>query len=212
MTRYDETVVSNFTVTSSLVSASELQQIFNSELAPKRVTYSAVASNNSQYTTLKKQFMSKVPVADQSYMISPNLSESSVKNISLSNNKDDYYYEIALTLNNENMASLPSSASATAHGKVFDVLTSNYIDVYLDKINSSGKMSISYSSFAQKYHDSTLTLKINKATGNIESACYDMNIDITISKFKITYLLFPTTMDISFKCNNIVNISFNEYK
>ena len=211
MTRYDETVVSNFSVSSSLVSASELQQIFNSELSPKTVSYSAVVSGDSQYTTLKKQFMSKVPVADQSYVISSSLSESNVKNISVSNNKDDYYYELKLTLNDETMASLPKAASETNHGKVFDVLTSNYIDTYLNKINSSGSMSISYSSFAQRYHDSSLTLKINKATGNIEAAYYDMNIDITISKFKVTYLLFPTTMDISFKCNNIVNISFNEY-
>lgn len=216
ITRYDETKTSNFSISSNKVSASDLQQIFNSELAPKTTYYSSVVSSDSNYTTLKKQFMNKVPVADQSYMISPDLSESDIKSISVINDDKNYYYDIKLTLKDESMSSLPASPSSTRHGKVFDILTSGIIDDKLEAVNSSGSMSITYSSFAQKYHDSTLTLRVNKATDNIERASYDMSLDINISslKMKYTLIILPTTvtMDVSFKCNNIVVIDFKDYK
>lgn len=216
ITRYDETITRDFSISSNKLSPSDLQEIFNNELAPKTNYYSSVVSSDSNYTTLKKQFMNKVPAIDQSYVISSALSQSDVKDINVKNDASNYYYEMELTLKEESLSSLPSSASTTRHGKVFDILTSKYIDTYLNKINSSSSMNISYSSFAQRYHDSTLTLKINKATGNIERATYDMNIDINISKLKMSYtlILIPTsiTMDVSFKCNNIIVIDFKDYK
>lgn len=216
ITRYDETKTSGFSISSNKISASDLQQIFNSELAPRTTYYSSIVSSDSNYTSLKKQFISKVPVANESYVISPNLSESDIKSISVTNDEKDYYYEIKMTLKDESMSSLPASPSSTRHGKVFDILTSGIIDDKLETVNATGTMSITYASFAQKYHDSTLTLRVNKATGNIERASYDMNLDINISslKMKYTLILLPTTvtMDVSFKCNNIVVIDFKDYK
>ena len=210
--RYDETVTSNFSVSSDKISAADLQNIFNSELSPRTSYFDAAVSGSSDYTTLKTEFIKNVPVSGQSYLISNSLAESDISSISVSNNKENHYYEMKLTLKSENMSSLPTDGSATRHGKVFDVLTSAYINTYLDKINDSGKMSITYSSFTQNYHDSTLTLRINKATGNVERAAYDMNLDVNISKLKMKYsFLLSYTMDVSFKCNNIVIIDFNDY-
>ena len=213
ISRYDETKTKNFSVSSNKISASDLQSIFNSELAPKNTYYSSVSVSDSNYTDLKKQFMTHVPVANQSYIISPNLTESDIQSISVENKKENYYYDMKLTLKNETISSLPSNASATRHGKVFDILTSNYIDTYLNKINNSSSMSITYSAFNQNYNNSTLTLRINKATGNVERATFDMNIDIKITSLKLKYsFLLSYTMDVSFNCNNIVIIDFRDYK
>lgn len=210
--RYDETITSNFNISSDKISASDLQNIFNSELSPRNTYYSSVVSNDSNYTTLKTSFMKNVPVSGQSFVISQGLTESDISSISVSNSKENHYYEMKLTLKSESMSSLPTNGTATRHGKVFDVLTSGYINTYLDKINSSGSMSITYSAFTQNYHDSTLTLRINKATGNIERAAYDMNLDVNISNLKMKYSFFlQYTMDVAFKCNNIVILDFIDY-
>ena len=210
--RYDETVTSDFSISSNKLSASDLQNIFNSELSPRNNYHSSVVYGDSNYTTLKTSFMKNVPVSGQSFVISPNLTESDIKNISVSNSNENHYYEMKLTLKDEYMSSLPTNSTATRHGKVFDILTDSYINTYLDKINNSGSMSITYSSFTQNYHDSTLTLRINKATGNIERAVYDMNLDVNVSKLKMKYsILLQYTMDVAFKCNNIVIIDFSDY-
>ena len=210
--RYDETITSDFSTSTNKLSPSDLQNIFNSELAPRNKYYSSIVYDDSNYTTLKTNFMNNVPVSGQIFVISPNLLESDIKSITVSNSTDNHYYEIQLTLKEEYMSTPPSDNTSTNHGKVFDILTDSYINTFLDKINSSGSMSITYSSFTQNYHDSTLTLRINKATGNIERAVYDMNLDVNVSKLKMKYsILLQYTMDVAFKCNNIVIIDFNDY-
>ena len=218
--RYDETVTTNLTTTSSDISAQDIQNIFNNKLGAKSSYYDAVVSNSSNYTTLKSQFMSNVPVSGQTYIISPNLTVSDIQSITVNNNPNNHYYEMKLTLTEETMSALPASGASTKHGKVFDVLTSPHIDTYLNEINSSNKLKISYSSFTQRYNNSSLTLRINKATGNVEKATYDMNIAINIKTLKLTYITtdlvdwFNKTysLDVSFNCNNIVIIDFADYQ
>ncbi len=210
ISRYDETVASGFSTTSSELTPEDLQKIFSSELSPKTTYLSPVLSSNSNYTTLKGKFMENVPVKGQSYIISTALTDSDVKEAKIIDN-GDYFYEMKLTLKEESMSSLPSSASTTRHGKVFDILTGDYINTYLSKINNSGKMSIKYSSFSQRYHDSTLTLTVNKATGYVDKATFDMNVDVNIKGLELKYSIITSTMDVSFKCNNIVTIEFSGY-
>ena len=213
ITRFEDATASGFSLSSDKLSAADLQAIFSSVLTPKSSYYAPVVANNTSYTTLKNQFMANVPVAGQSYLISTALADSDVQSVTMTNNDTDYYYEMKLTLNEENLSSLPASAASTRHGKVFDILTSSYIDNYLNEINAKGKMTVTYSSFAQRYYNSTLTLKINKATGNIERATYDMNLDVKVNKFQMkALLLFSYTMDVSFKVNNTVVIDFADYQ
>ncbi len=210
ITRYDETLTSGFSTTSKDLTSDDLQKIFSNELSPKTTYLSPVLSSASDYTTLKAKFMENVPVKGQSYIISSALSDSDVKEAKITDN-GDYFYEMKLTLKEESMGSLPSSATATRHGKVFDVLTSDYINTYLNKINNSGQMSIKYSSFTQRYYDSTLTLTVNKATGEVEKAVFDMNVDVNVRDLELKYSIITYTMDVSFKCNNTVTIEFGGY-
>ena len=211
VSRYDETITSSFSTTSKELSPDDLQKIFSSELSPKTTYLAPALSSASDYTVLKGKFMDSVPVKGQTYIISSALADSDVKEAKITDN-GDYFYEMKLTLKEETMASLPSSASATRHGKVFDILTSDYINTYLNKINNSGKMSIKYSSFSQRYYDSTLTLTINKATGNVDKAVFDMNVDVNVKGLELKYSIITSTMDVSFKCNNIVTLEFSAYE
>ena len=213
VTRFEDATATNFYLSSNKLSAAELQSIFSSVLTPKNNYYAPVVANNTNYTTLKNEFMNNVPVIGQSYVISSALADSDVQSINLTNSDKDYCYEIKLTLKEENMSSLPTSASSTRHGKVFDILTSSYIDTYLNKINSQSSMSVTYGSFSQRYYGSSLTLRINKATGNIERATYDMNLDVNVTNFKMKYsILLTYTTDVSFKVNNTVIIDFADYQ
>ena len=213
ITRFEDATATNFYLSSNKLSAAELQSIFSSVLTPKNNYYAPVVANNTNYTTLKNEFMNNVPVIGQSYVISTALADSDVQSINLTNSEKDYCYEIKLTLKEENMSSLPTSAASTRHGKVFDILTSSYIDTYLNKINSQSSMSVTYGSFSQRYYNSSLTLRINKATGNIERATYDMNLDVNVTNFKMKYsILLTYTTDVSFKVNNTVIIDFADYQ
>ena len=211
VTRFEDATATNFYLSSNKLSAAELQSIFSSVLTPKNNYYAPVVANNTNYTTLKNEFMANVPVAGQSYLISSALTDSDVQSINLTNNDTDYCYEIKLTLKEETMPSLPTSPASTRHGKVFDILTSSYIDTHLNKINSESSLSVTYGAFSQRYYGSSLTLRINKATGNIERAIYDMNLDVNVTSFKMKYsILLSYTTDISFKVNNIICIDFSE--
>ena len=72
---------------------------------------------------------------------------------------------------------------------------------------SAESMAVIYTSFAQKYHDSSVTLTINKATGLVEKVVYDMNIDISIKGLKMTVMFVPAfDSDLSFSVNNKVAV------
>ena len=210
LTRYDETITSNFSTTSKDLSASDLQGIFSSELSPKYSYLAPVASTANDYSVLKDKFINNIPVKGQSYVISSALTDSDVSNIKVIDN-GEYFYEMKLLLKEETMPSLPATASSTRHGKVFDVLTSDYINTYLSKINDTGKISIKYNSFSQRYYNSTLTLKVNKATGNIESAVFDMTVDVDVRNLEMKYSLITSSMDVSFTCRNVVTLELGSY-
>jgi hypothetical protein len=210
ITRYDKTTMSNFSTTSSDISASDLQSIFNSKLTPRTVYLSAVPSSSSDFTTLKGKFIENVPVRGKNHIIASDLSEADVKSITVTDN-GDYYYEMSMILQEETMSSLPAPTNNTKHGKVFDILTSDYINSFINEINNTGTIEIGYSSFSQKYYNSRLTLKINKITGNLESANFEMNIDGNVKELKFKYGAKTFTMNVSFTCNNKVNINFSSY-
>lgn len=210
ITRYDATTLKNLTTSSNQVTGAQLQSIFNSELTPKMTYLSAVPVTSSDYIALRNQFLENVPVKNQGHVIANTLTDSELKDIKVIDN-GDYYYEIQLTLKDETFSTLPSVSSGSSHGKVFDILTKEHMDGILNKFNSTDQLSISYNSFKQKYHDSTLTIGINKINNHIEYANYDMNIDIEVSGFTLKVTGMSTKMDVSFGCNNIINIDFAAY-
>ena len=209
LTRYDKTEMSNFATTSKDLSASDLQEIFNSELTPRTTYLQSVSSSDSDFSVMKGKFIESVPVKNQSYIIASDLSADDVKSINVKDN-GDYFYEMELVLKDEQISTLPSSNNTTRHGKVFDILTSDYINTFINKINSSGALEIKYSSFSQRYYNSKLTLKINKVTGNLESANFDMTLDASVKSLQFKSIT-TYTMDVSFTCNNVVNIVFSSY-
>lgn len=210
ITRYDSTTLDNFTTTSNEISGSDLQATFNSELAPKTTYLASNPVTNSNYATLKNEFLASVPVKGQSYVINSSLAESDIKDIKVIDN-GDYYYEMKLTLKDETFSSLPTASSGGRHGKVFDILTQEHMDNLLSKFNSTNQLAITYNAFNQKYHDSTVTIGINKATNHIEYMKYDMNIDINVSNLTLKVSGVQKKMDVAFTCNNIINIDFATY-
>lgn len=206
VTRYDKTTMSNFSTTSTDISAADLQSVFNSQLTPRTVYLPSASASDS---VLKGKFIDNVPVKGKNHIIASELSESDLKSISVADN-GDYYYEMSFVLNEESMSSLPAPQNSTRHGKAFDILTSDYINSFINEINNSGTLEISYASFTQRYYNSKLTLRINKITGNLESASFDMTLDGKVRELKFKYVK-TFTMDVSFTCNNVVNIDFSDY-
>lgn len=213
LTRYEATTMSNFSTTADKEIASSLQSMFNNDLKPKTTYLSAVPATTptSDYITLRNQFLDNVPVKGQGHVIDKSLTDADIKEIKVIDN-GDYYYEMKLTLKEETFSALPSVTSPGRHGKVFDVLTQEHIDKVLNKLNGSGQVSMTYSAFTQKYHDCTVTFGINKITNNIEFANYDMNLDVKVSNLTLKVTGMSTKMDVSFSCNNIINIDFATYK
>lgn len=208
--------VSNFTNFSlvntgsygDVIKESDLYGMFSDLAAPKSFEQKAVASGS---TAAWENYMLNVPVRGQYMTIVEGLEMSDIKSVVLLDN-GSYTYDLKLILEEESFTYLPTSAINTRHGKVFDILTSAYLSNALSTINNSGEgMKITYDSFAQRYHDSSLTVSVNKVTGKVTDMKYDMNIDINIRNLKITYSFVTYTADIGFKCNNIVNLDFYEY-
>ncbi len=210
LTRYEATTMSNFTTTANKEIASSLQSMFTNDLAPRTTYFAPIHIATPNYIALRNQFLDNVPVKGRGHVIDKSLSASDIKEIKVIDN-GDYYYEMKLTLKEESFTSLPSVTSNNRHGKVFDILTQEYVDEVLNKLNSSDQVSMSYNSFEQGYHDCSLTIGINKITSQIEYANYNMNIDIYISGLMIKLSNLSTTMDLSFECDNIVDIDFAVY-
>lgn len=209
LTRYEATTLSKFTTADQSV-ATSLQSMFNSDLKPKK-TYLAPAPSSlplADYINQRNVFLDSVPVKGQSYVIEESLSANDISKIEIINS-DSYFYEMKLTLNEEYFATLPSANSNNIHSKIFDILTQEHIDSALNKLNSSSQASMTFSAFTQRYHDCSLIVGINKVTNEIEYANYDMNIDIYVSDLTLKITGLSTKMDISFSCNNIINLDFS---
>lgn len=212
LTRYEATTLSRFTTTADKEIASSLQSMFNSDLKPKTTHLAAVPSSLplTDYVNQRNVFLNNVPVKGQGYVIEESLSASDISKIEVID-KGGHYYEMKLTLKEESFSALPSASANNRHGKVFDILTQEHIDSVLNKLNSSGQASMTFSSFTQKYYNSTVTIGINKINNHIEFANYDMNIDIKVSDLTLKVTGMSTKIDVSFSCNNIINIDFASY-
>lgn len=214
LNRSDVSTFDNFNLTDKSTTASGALTVADLE-----DMFSEFASPNSVYLPSGsdwKTFNSNVPVRGQMMTIVDGLSTSDVKNIKVVDN-GSYTYDIQMTLQEEYFSALPTNAVASAHGKVFDILTSAYLSDALNGINSSSSgVAITYDAFTQRYHDSTLTVTVNKATGKTVAMNYDMNVDVNISnlqmKYTVGFISYTYKADIGFSCNNVVNLNFSGYK
>ena len=105
------------------------------------------------------------------------------------------------------MAEPPKKLSSTAHGKVFDILASEYMEIIQKGFeNSSVGSSLDYSAFKQTYNNSSLTISYDKVTGKITNMKYDMNVSVEIVDLKLT-MTFINAIDstVTFDVNNLVN-------
>ncbi len=157
------------------------------------------------YNNAYLSYLSSVPVSGQPLTIIPGLETKDIKSIKYIDD-GSYTYDIVLTLNDEFINSPPVKPEATAHGKVFDILANNYMDLIKKGFaDSNSGMSIQYAAFKQNYNNSSLTLTFDKATGNVTNMIYDMNIHIEIVDLKLTMTLI-TAIDstVTFDVNNLV--------
>ncbi|MBQ5904364.1 MAG: Ig-like domain-containing protein, partial [Clostridia bacterium] len=162
--------------------------------------------NQTEYDNAYSSYMASVPVSGAHYLVIPGLQESEIKSIEVVD-KGSYTYDIKLTLNDEYMAAPPSRASDTAHGKMFDILTNDYlVKIKAGLENSGSGMSMKYSAFRQTYNNSTFTVSYNKVTGKITNLNYDMNVHVEIMDLKLSMTLI-TAIDstVTFDVNNVVN-------
>ena len=153
----------------------------------------------------KDDFINSIPVRGQSYVIASTLTESDLKSIKVTDD-GEYYYEISMTLKDETHTSLPTNPASTRHGKVFEIITQSLYNELTEKTG----LKPTYNSLALKYHDCSLTLKINKITGNIENATYNMTTDVSAKNVKIAALI--SGLDASVTYNNIITVDFSGYK
>lgn len=208
--RTDSTTFDNFKITekstSGILDEDSLMDMFKDLASPGPIQQAPGGD--------WKNFNANIPVSGQMVTIIDGLSESDIKSIKVVDN-GSYTYDIVMTLESEYFSALPTNATRTAHGKVFDILTDAYLSDALGEINSSGDVSIKYSSFTQRYHDCTLTVTVNKMTGNVVSMKHDMSVDVSITGLEMTYKqsIFSYTYkaDIGFSCNNVVETNFYGY-
>lgn len=210
--RSDATAFDNFSVTekstSGIIKEEDLMDMFKSFSAP-RSTQQAPGGD-------WKTFNANIPVSGQMMTIVDGLDPSEVKSIKV-NDKGSYTYDIVMTLESEDFATLPTNSVHSAHGKVFDILTNAYLADAISEINnSSSGVKISYNAFTQRYHDCTMTVTVNKITGNVTGITYDMSVDVSIKSLKMEmksgFLSYTYDADMSFSCNNVVDIDFYGYK
>ncbi len=166
---------------------------------PPTTTY--LSSNGS---TLQN-FVDSIPVKGQSYVIAPTLTESDIKSITVTDN-GEYYYEMTMVLKDETHTSLPTTPANTRHGKVFEIISQSLYD----ELKAKTGLSPSFNSLELKYHDSSITLKINKITGNLENITYNMNTDVSVKSFKLSALI--PALNASATYRNITTIDFSNYQ
>lgn len=217
--RYDTSTFTNFdlnvknSLMSGALSEEDLYNMFGGLAAPKSFVQSPVYAGTSSYMEDCSAYMANVPVRGQNVTIIDGLDvNEDIKSIKLIDD-GSFTYTLEMTLNEESFATLPTNPVRTNHGKVFDILTSSYLSDALGAINDSDKgVSVTYDSFAQRYHDSTIRVQVNKITGKVSEMTYDMNIDIDIKNLKLAYSAMTYTADLSFNCNNVVSFEFFGYK
>ena len=206
--RTDASVFSNFVISnpSSELKAEDFEDMF-SEFASGTTRYIEKVDPATAEMSKISSYYASVPVAaGQSLSVIEGIDVGShIKSVTL-NDSGSYTYDIKFVLKNEYMPNTSSATVYTAHGKVFDILSAEYINE-VDSTLSESSMDVSFSNFAQNYHDSCVTVTINKATGLVEKAVYDMNINILISQLDISMSVISMfDSDLSFDVNNKVEI------
>lgn len=216
-TRSDSSVFTNFTLEENsgklngALKESDLYGMFADLAAPRTFVQSPVYAGSGT-TEAWQSYMMNVPVRGQYMTILEGLDMSDIKSVEVIDD-GSYSYDLVLTLEAETFPTLPTSATASAHGKVFDILTNSYLANAISTINNSDEgVKITYSAFSQRYHDSSLTVSVNKVTGKVSEMKYDMSIDINIKELKMSYTVLTYIADIGFTCNNVVTFDFFGYK
>ena len=172
-----------------------------------------VTKSDPDYLDKWQTYLGNIPVAKQDKTILDYLGTEYIKSIEVIDD-GSYVYGLKMTLNEEEFSSLPQNTSATAHGSVFDILSKDYIDkIATEKSGSDITFSIKYNSFKTTYRDSTMTVYINKLTGNVSSMEYDMTLDAVVKALDIDFsysvlVNIGYNCDISFTCNNVVILKF----
>lgn len=162
--------------------------------------------SDTEYNNAYSSYLSSMPVSGEYYTIIPGLEESDIKSLEVIDN-GSYTYDLKLTLYDELMNEPPKKPSSTAHGKVFDILAAEYMEMIQKGLEeSSSGMSLKYSSFKQTYNNSSLTISYDKVTGKITNMKYDMNVSVEIVDLKLT-MTFINAIDstVTFDVNKLVN-------
>ena len=186
------------TTTGASADISSLESTIESLFPPQTTFLSAGRST-------KQDFIDNIPVRGQSYVIASTLSESDIKSIKVTDN-GEYYYEMTMVLKDEAHTALPTNPANTRHGKVFQILTQSLYD----ELKAKSGLDPKFDSLSIKYHDCSLTLKINKITGNLENATYNMTTDVSVKSFRLSALIPPLNASATY--NNIITVDFSGYK
>lgn len=201
---------SDFTMSGSndYITAADLQNIFTSFADPSTVVINAVSPSAS--ISEKNEYCSKLPVSTSSKAVLSGLTLDNIKDIKYVDTNGPTY-DIVFTLKTESMPTPASASTATAHGKVFDILTGEYLNDCITKLNagnatSLGKLEVTYSGFSQEYSNSTVTVTVDKITGKTEYICYDLNLSVDISALKMSIGIFTFNSNLSFNVNHKVNL------
>lgn len=187
--------------------------ILNANAQPKTSYVNSVSASDADWNKKYQTYINKIPVAGSPLTIMGDLKyKDHVKSIEIIDD-GSYHYSIKMILNDESFTSLPQNPSLTAHGQVFDILTKGYIaNIIGSSGNNDAKINMSYSSYKTKYHDSYISMKIDKVTGLVSGLEYSMNIDSDIKSLYLdmsySFISMKFTADVSFKSNNIITIDF----
>ncbi len=204
-------VFSDFAMSGSneYITAADLQDIFTSFADPSTVVVNTVSPSAS--ASEKIAYCSRLPVSSSSNAVLPGFSLNDLQSIKYVDSKGPTY-DIVFTLKQENMPTPASASTATAHGKVFDILTGAYLNECISKLNSGnatvlGELNVSYSAFSQTYSNSKVTVTVDKITGKTEYIAYDMNLSVDISALKMSMgAISALNSDLSFNVNHKVNL------
>lgn len=220
--RSDSSVFTNFVIgdgssqaeSSSYLKSSDFEELFAEFASPSTKVVNAVKPENysstSDYNAACDKYYSNMPIAGQSIVILDGIDiNNDVEKIEYIDNNGPTY-DVKLTLKSESMPADYTATRSTRHGKVFDILSYDYINRFVNLINSSGsssleKIEVKYKNFAQNYKNSSVTVTVDKLTGKAEYIIYDMNISISITNLTMSMMSIKAyNNDLSFDVNNRV--------
>ncbi len=202
---------SDFTMSGSneYITAADLQDIFTDFADPSTVVLNAVSPSAPASEMIA--YRNSIPVSSSGSAVLPGLTVNDLQSIKYID-ANGPTYDIVFTLKTEDMPTPASASTATAHGKVFDILTGTYLNSCISKLNSGnstvlGEISVSYSAFGQTYSNSSVTVTVDKITGKTENIAYDMNLSVDIKALKMSMgAINAMNSDLSFNVNHKVNL------